>query len=95
MGVQLGDEARHLFLERLAVVFDLLGPDIAAGGEDVAVRGDLGSGGGFAEAGNISVRMKFEGKMTRLVAELHTQFAESAKLEQAIKANLRGLDYGG
>ena len=26
---------------------------------------------------------------------LHAQFAESAKLEQAIKANLRGLGYGG
>lgn len=31
----------------------------------------------------------------RLVAELHSQFAESAKLEKAIKANLRGLAYGG
>jgi hypothetical protein len=31
----------------------------------------------------------------RLVAEMHAQFAESAKLEQAIKANLRGLGYGG
>jgi type I restriction enzyme M protein len=30
-------------------------------------------------------------KMPRLVAELHAQFAESAKLEQAIKANLRRL----
>jgi type I restriction enzyme M protein len=30
-----------------------------------------------------------------LVAELHAQFAESAKREQAIKANLRGLGYGG
>jgi type I restriction enzyme M protein len=29
----------------------------------------------------------------RLVAELNAQFAESAKLEQAIKANLRGLGY--
>jgi type I restriction enzyme M protein len=37
----------------------------------------------------------FEEKMPRLVAELHDQFAESAKLEQAIKANLRGLSYGG
>jgi type I restriction enzyme M protein len=37
----------------------------------------------------------FEGKMRRLVAELHVQFAESAKLEQAIKANLIGLGYGG
>lgn len=36
----------------------------------------------------------FEEKMPRLVAELHGQFAESAKLEQAIKANLRGLGYG-
>jgi len=37
----------------------------------------------------------FGEKMPRLVAELHAQFAESAKLEQAIKANLRGLGYGG
>ncbi len=37
----------------------------------------------------------FEEKMPRLVAELHAQFAESAKLEKAIKANLGGLGYGG
>jgi type I restriction enzyme M protein len=37
----------------------------------------------------------FEEKMPRLVAELHAQFAESAKLEQAIKGNLTGLGYGG
>ena len=37
----------------------------------------------------------FEEKMPRLVAELHAQFAESAKLEQAITANLKGLGYGG
>jgi type I restriction enzyme M protein len=37
----------------------------------------------------------FEEKMLRHVAELHAQFAESTKLEQAIKANLRGLGYGG
>lgn len=36
----------------------------------------------------------FEEKMTRLVDELNAQFEESAKLEQAIKANLRGLGYG-
>jgi hypothetical protein len=48
-------------------------------------------------------------KMPRLAAELHAQFSPhlslwdrpgegaciSAKLEQAIKANLRGLGYGG
>ncbi|HWM25731.1 MAG TPA: class I SAM-dependent DNA methyltransferase [Chthoniobacterales bacterium] len=37
----------------------------------------------------------FEEKMPRLVAELRAQFAESAKLEQAIKANMSGLGYGG
>ena len=30
-----------------------------------------------------------------LVAELHAQFAESLRLEQTIKTNLRGLGYGG
>ena len=32
-----------------------------------------------------------EEKMPRLVAELRFQVAESAKLEQIIKANLRGV----
>jgi type I restriction enzyme M protein len=36
----------------------------------------------------------FEEKMPRLVAELQAQFVESAKLEQAIKANLGGLGFG-
>jgi type I restriction enzyme M protein len=36
-----------------------------------------------------------EETMPRLVAELNAQFAESAKPEQAIKANQRGQDYGG
>ena len=36
----------------------------------------------------------FEEKIPRLVAELNGQFADSAKLEQAIKANLKGLGYG-
>jgi type I restriction enzyme M protein len=35
----------------------------------------------------------FEEKMPRLVAELNGQFAESAKLEAAIRANLKGLGY--
>ena len=35
----------------------------------------------------------FEEKMPRLVAELGAQFAESAKLERVIKANLKGLGY--
>lgn len=36
-----------------------------------------------------------EEKMTRLVAKLNAQFAESSKLEQAIQANLRRMSYGG
>ena len=42
-----------------------------------------------------ALRRKPVGLEPRLVTELHAQFAESAKLEQAIKANLRGLGYGG
>ena len=37
----------------------------------------------------------FEEKMARLVVELNGQFLESAKLEKAIRANLKGLGYGG
>jgi type I restriction enzyme M protein len=37
----------------------------------------------------------FEEKMTRLVNELNVQFAESAQLEQAIRANLTGPGYAG
>lgn len=37
----------------------------------------------------------FEERMPRLVVELNAQFAESARLEQAIKANLEGLGYDG
>lgn len=36
----------------------------------------------------------FEEKMPRLVAELKSQFDESAKLEAAIQKNLKGLGYG-
>ena len=37
----------------------------------------------------------FDQKMSRLVAELNAQFAESAKLEEAIRANLKGLGFDG
>lgn len=36
----------------------------------------------------------FEEKMKRLVFKLDEQFAESARLEQAIRENLRRLGYG-
>jgi len=37
----------------------------------------------------------FEEKMKRLTATLEEQFAESAKLEKAIRTNLKNLDYAG
>ncbi len=37
----------------------------------------------------------FDEKMSRLVADLNAQFAESSKIEKAIKTNLGGLGYGG
>lgn len=37
----------------------------------------------------------FEGKMARLIKELNEQFAESARLETAIKKNLGELRYDG
>jgi type I restriction enzyme M protein len=37
----------------------------------------------------------FEDKMQRLTKELNEQFAESSKLEAAIRSNLEGLGYGG
>ena len=40
------------------------------------------------------LRVDAEQKMKRLVGELNEQFAESARLEAAITANLRGLGYG-
>lgn len=37
----------------------------------------------------------FEEKMARIVAKLEVQFTEGARLEKAIRKNLRGLGYGG
>jgi type I restriction enzyme M protein len=37
--------------------------------------------------------MLFEEKMKRLTAQLSQQFAESARLEEEIRANLGGLRY--
>jgi len=35
----------------------------------------------------------FEEEMPRLAAQLHAQFAESARLENAIRDNLKGTGY--
>ena len=63
---------------------------------DIAAHGHVLTPGRYVGAEEVEDDGEpFEQKMSRLVAELNAQFAESAKLEQAIKANLRGLGYGG
>jgi type I restriction enzyme M protein len=63
---------------------------------DIAARGHVLTPGRYVGAEEVEDDGEpFEEKMPRLVAELEAQFAESAKLEQAIRANLRGLGYGG
>jgi type I restriction enzyme M protein len=64
--------------------------------EEIAAHGHVLTPGRYVGAEEVEDDGDpFEEKMPRLVAELLAQFAESAKLEQAIKANLRGLGYGG
>ena len=63
---------------------------------EVAAHGNVLTPGRYVGAEEIEDDGEpFEEKMPRLVSELNAQFAESAKLEQTIKANLRGLGYGG
>jgi type I restriction enzyme M protein len=63
---------------------------------DIAAHGHVLTPGRYVGAEEVEDDGEpFEEKMPRLVAELYAQFAESAKLEQAIKANLKGLGYGG
>jgi type I restriction enzyme M protein len=64
--------------------------------EEIAAHGYVLTPGRFVGAEEVEEDDEaFEQKMPRLVAELNAKFAESEKLEQAIKANLRGLGYGG
>jgi type I restriction enzyme M protein len=63
--------------------------------EEIAAHGFVLTPGRYVGAEDVEDDGEpFEERMTRLVAELDGQFAESAKLEQAIKANLAGLGYG-
>ncbi|MCW0217031.1 MAG: hypothetical protein OJI67_01800, partial [Prosthecobacter sp.] len=63
--------------------------------EEIATHGHVLTPGRYVGAEDVEDDGEpFEEKMARLVAELNGQFVESAKLEQAIKANLEGLGYG-
>jgi type I restriction enzyme M protein len=64
--------------------------------DDMAAHGYVLTPGRYVGAEDVEDDGEpFEEKLPRLVAELDAQFVESAKLERAIKANLRGLGYGG
>lgn len=64
--------------------------------EEIAAHGYVLTPGRYVGAEEVEDDGEpFEEKMARLVADLNEQFAESAKLEAAIKANLGGLGYGG
>jgi type I restriction enzyme M protein len=73
---------------------DIAGFCKSAKTEEIATHGYVLTPGRYVGAEEIEDDGEpFEQKMTRLVAELNGQFAESAKLEKAIKANLKGLGY--
>ena len=75
---------------------DVAGFCFSATTEQIASHGYVLTPGRYVGAEEVEEDSEpFDQKMQRLVAELNSQFAESAKLEQAIKANLKGLGYGG
>ena len=82
-------------VEGLATYQDIPGFCKSATTAEIAAHGHVLTPGRYVGAEEVADDGEpFEEKMPRLVAELHAQFAESAELEQAIKANLGGLGYG-
>ncbi len=74
--------------------FDVAGFCKSAMIAEIAAHGHVLTPGRYVGAEEIADDGEpFEEKMPRLVAELHAQFAESAKLEAQIKRNLEGLGY--
>lgn len=75
---------------------DIAGLCMSATTTEIATYGYVLTPGRYVGAEDVEEDSEpFEKKMGRLISELHAQFAESAKLEQAIKVNLGGLGYGG
>jgi type I restriction enzyme M protein len=75
---------------------DIAGYCKSATNEEITLNGYVLTPGRYVGAEEIEDDgIPFEEKMKHLVKELNGQFAESAKLEQAIKANLKGLGYDG
>jgi type I restriction enzyme M protein len=78
-----------------AAYADVAGFCKSATSDEIAAHGHVLTPGRYVGAEEVEDDGDpFEEKMPRLVAELHAQFAESAKLEKLIKKNLKGLGYG-
>ena len=88
-------ENRKRKTENLASAYaDVAGFCKSATTAEIAAHGHVLTHDGFVGAQEVEDDGDpFEEKMPRLIAELQAQFAESAKLEQAITANLRGLGF--
>lgn len=81
--------------EGAATYADIAGFCKSATHADIAAHGHVLTPGRYVGAEEVvDDGDPFEEKMPRLVAELHAQFAESAKLERAIKQRLSSLGYG-
>ena len=81
--------------ERVATFQDIPGFCKSATTAEMAAHGFVLTPGRYVGAEEVEDDGDpFEEKMPRLIADLKDQFAESTKLEQAIKANLKALGYG-
>src|SRR5690606_24197511 len=93
--VRKGDLVTLVDPDPRAIYLDIPGFCKSATLEEIAAHGHVLTPGRYVGAEETEDDGEpFEEKMQKLVAELNAQFAESAKLEQAIKANLEGLGYG-
>ena len=93
---QLGKSVKHaeLGLGAPGAYADIPGFCKSATTTEIAAHGHVLTPGRYVGAEEVEDDGDpFEEKMPRLVAELHAQFAESAKLEAAIRKNLQGLGY--
>jgi type I restriction enzyme M protein len=89
-------DKRHMVCELMPPYEDVPGFCKSATTKEIAGHGYVLTPGRYVGAEEAEDDGEpFEEKMTRFTAELHAQFAESAKLENAIEANLRRLGYDG
>ena len=87
-------EKRGILLDPALPYLDVPGFCKSATTADITAHGFVLTPGRYVGAEEVEDDGEpFAEKMPLLITELNAQFAESAKLEQAIKANLRGLGF--